>query len=89
MKPEEKLQYVPLYCMDFHQDWVVISTTLVPTVCSVILMCIFKLVLFILFQLMHTFIHFKNHQFTLILKALKNIFKNLQVFKNVFKCFKY
>jgi len=30
-----------------------------------------------LFQLMHTFIHFKVHQFTLILKTLKNIFKKL------------
>jgi len=27
--------------------------------------------LFPLFQIMHTFIHFKNHQFTLILKTLQ------------------
>jgi len=29
MKPEQKLQYVPLYCMDFHYFDFVIPTTLV------------------------------------------------------------
>jgi len=36
-----------------------------------------------LFRLMHTFIHFKIHQFTLILKTLKNILKNLPLHVSV------
>jgi len=30
-----------------------------------------KLRIFLIFQLLHTFLHFKNHQFTLILNLLK------------------
>jgi len=39
--------------------------------------------LFPLFQLVHTFIQFKNHQFTLILKTLKNILKDLPLHVSV------
>jgi hypothetical protein len=32
---------------------------------------------------MHTFLHFKNHQFTLILKTIKNSLKNLPLHVSV------